>query len=102
MMRTRKLPRLAAVALGLLLLAGPAHAAVWPPPFAPATVFERALHWWQGLWAAGPHLGAEPAAPPGSRTEKSGSASNPAPPGTSTTPTCLGSCEKGGGIDPNG
>ncbi len=102
MMRTRKIPPIAVVALGLLLLAGPAHAAGWPAPFAPATVFEHALHWWQGLWAPAAHPGTEPAAQPSSLTGKSGSASNPPSSSSSTAPTCSGDCDKGGGIDPNG
>jgi hypothetical protein len=102
MMRTRKMAYVAVMALGLLLLAGPAHAAGWPLPFAPATALEHALHWWQGLWAPGAHPGTAPAAQPSSRTEKSGSASSPAPASTTTTPACQGDCERGGGIDPNG
>jgi len=101
-MRTKPIPLIAGVALGLLLLAGPAHAAGWSAPFAPATVFEHALHWWQSLWAPAAHPGTEPAAQPGSRTEKSGSTSNPPPPSSSTATTCSGDCDKGGGIDPDG
>src|SRR4029079_9827947 len=66
MNKMRRMPRIAAVALAVLLLASPAPAAGWPAPFAPATVtvFERALQWWQGLWAANVPSAAKPAPQP--------------------------------------
>ena len=101
-MRLRRMPLAAAAALTALLLAGPAHAASGPAPFAPSTAFERVWHWWEGLWVGATHVGGAPAAQASSMTEKSGVAICPAPASSSTVPSCQVNCDKGAGIDPDG
>jgi hypothetical protein len=101
-MRLRRMPLAAAAALTALLLAGPAHAASGPAPFAPSTAFEQVWHWWEGLWVGATHSSTEPATQAGPRVEKSGCGINPAPASANTTPPCPVNCERGGGIDPDG
>jgi len=97
----RRMPRVAAAVLAALLLAGPAHAAGWPAPFAPSTAFERVWQWWEGLWSAAPRAAA-PAPQTLTRTEKSGAGTAPSPAGADTVTPCQVNCDKGGGIDPDG